>query len=611
MKRTGPRIGPLPLIVGITGHRDLSEAARAPAEKAVRSLLTTLRATYPHTPVHVMSGAAEGADQLACQVALDMGLPVIVTLPMPLDDYATTMSDDAARAGLSSIVDRAVLTVTLPPPLAGAPEGVPSVTAYEQLGLYLARISHILVALWDGVPHSGEAHRGGSAHVVAMRMTPEAAPDVAVSSPLHPAGLDELDMTDPGPTLRLGVSRADHPNDGSLGRLFDARETDGAALTDIAATVTVDSLARLDQANRRLAMRGRAKTRRIDQGAASLIPDGRMQAEPTARRAALDVLRRARATAALGAARYQTRTYRVHAGLVAALPAAVLTFEVYSHLYQDITALSAYLAIVAGAFLFHYGVSARLEWQAWYQDLRALAEALRVQAFWGLAGIPTPVSECYLRKHRADLAWIRDAVRGLSPWGLSAAVSGPPRVEAVTDLWVRKQATFFGGADGHGGAAHREQGRTRRFDRLTTIAYLSGLGVGLALLAWELYPLVAAHGADGAHAAHGADAADAHSGHGGHGLGFGLAVTLMGLAPAFAGAFSVYAEKRAFMDHAHQYHRMGAVFRRALAILTGPRGQDTDRAQRVLRELGREALGENGDWLLAHRDRPIEPIKGG
>ncbi|WP_143027260.1 hypothetical protein [Rhodospira trueperi] len=85
----------------------------------------------------------------------------------------------------------------------------------------------------------------------------------------------------------------------------------------------------------------------------------------------------------------------------------------------------------------------------------------------------------------------------------------------------------------------------------------------------------------------------------------------MGLLLPPAGAVSVYAEKRAFKDHAHQSHRMGAVFRRAVVILTGPTGQDEVRDQRVLRDIGREALGENGDWLLAHRDRPIEPIKGG
>jgi hypothetical protein len=33
---------------------------------------------------------------------------------------------------------------------------------------------------------------------------------------------------------------------------------------------------------------------------------------------------------------------------------------------------------------------------------------------------------------------------------------------------------------------------------------------------------------------------------------------------------------------------------------------DLSEAQTLLRELGREALAENGDWVLLHRQRPLE-----
>ncbi len=34
--------------------------------------------------------------------------------------------------------------------------------------------------------------------------------------------------------------------------------------------------------------------------------------------------------------------------------------------------------------------------------------------------------------------------------------------------------------------------------------------------------------------------------------------------------------------------------------------QDT-RARELLFEIGKEALNENGDWLLLHRERPVQP----
>ena len=35
-----------------------------------------------------------------------------------------------------------------------------------------------------------------------------------------------------------------------------------------------------------------------------------------------------------------------------------------------------------------------------------------------------------------------------------------------------------------------------------------------------------------------------------------------------------------------------------------------DAADELLRELGKEALIENGDWVLLHRERPIDIPKG-
>ena len=38
---------------------------------------------------------------------------------------------------------------------------------------------------------------------------------------------------------------------------------------------------------------------------------------------------------------------------------------------------------------------------------------------------------------------------------------------------------------------------------------------------------------------------------------------------------------------------------------------DSSGTQELVRELGKEALRENGDWLLMHRERPMKvPISG-
>ena len=82
------------------------------------------------------------------------------------------------------------------------------------------------------------------------------------------------------------------------------------------------------------------------------------------------------------------------------------------------------------------------------------------------------------------------------------------------------------------------------------------------------------------------------------------------LAPVFAGLLIGYVEKRAHNDHAKQYERMSILFSNAYLHLQDLiQAKDFVRARRLLGELGREALAENGDWVLIHRDRPIEVPK--
>jgi hypothetical protein len=49
-----------------------------------------------------------------------------------------------------------------------------------------------------------------------------------------------------------------------------------------------------------------------------------------------------------------------------------------------------------------------------HQDYRVLAEGLRVQHFWVAAGLNYCASDFYLRRHRDDLDWIRQAIRAAS-----------------------------------------------------------------------------------------------------------------------------------------------------------------------------------------------------
>ena len=63
---------------------------------------------------------------------------------------------------------------------------------------------------------------------------------------------------------------------------------------------------------------------------------------------------------------------------------------------------------------------------------------------------------------------------------------------------------------------------------------------------------------------------------------------------------------RSYWPHAHAYALMRRMFRRAASFMNTADAPD-DLFQDIVRELGREALSENAEWLGEHRNRKIEP----
>ena len=68
----------LPLVIGVTGHRDLRDQDVAKIEQQVAAVIAELRRDYlgseGETPIIVLSALAEGADRLVARVAIAHGV---------------------------------------------------------------------------------------------------------------------------------------------------------------------------------------------------------------------------------------------------------------------------------------------------------------------------------------------------------------------------------------------------------------------------------------------------------------------------------------------------------------------------------------------------------
>src|SRR5690348_12903338 len=84
----------IPLVLGVTAHRDLNPADIEVLREAVKNIIQKFRDDYSDTPVIVLSALAEGGDCLCAKAALDFfpDIEVVAALPFPPEIYRTTSS---------------------------------------------------------------------------------------------------------------------------------------------------------------------------------------------------------------------------------------------------------------------------------------------------------------------------------------------------------------------------------------------------------------------------------------------------------------------------------------------------------------------------------------
>ena len=202
------KLGPLPLVVGITGHRDLCDEDVGPLEDQVRSLLQETQRCYPHTPLLLLSSLAEGAERLAARVGLAMGLRLMVPLPMRRDVYQAGFSSPSSRQEFQDLLCRAERWFELLPAPGNEAHDLASAGEAREhqcasAGAYIALHSQILIALWDGVDVSKSNTPGGTAQVVRFRLN-------GVPAPYAPTrGL--LEDAEKGPLIHIITPRRSNP----------------------------------------------------------------------------------------------------------------------------------------------------------------------------------------------------------------------------------------------------------------------------------------------------------------------------------------------------------------------------------------------------------------
>ena len=564
----------VPLVVAVTGHRDLVPGELPGLRERVRAFLGSLRSQYPDRDLAVMTPLAEGADRLVAEVAFDLGLPITVILPMPAQLYVEDFETAESRAHFEHL--RAAATDVFELPLTAGntrhsirEHGPDRARQYAQLGVFLSAHCHILLALWDG---KGSDDLGGTAQVVRFHqddIMPGYTPKAAASR-LSLAD-DESDLV-----YHIACSRnrpGGAPAEGlrPLECAWYTRDEAGPRSSELPPRYR----AIFDRTNE-FNLDVRAHADAIVRGGWPLLAPERAAELPPGLRD-IDELFTAADWLAIHFQQLTMRTLR-------ATHVFVLLIGITYVSYTDVTSNRLLLFALLGQMLFAGAVgwfAARGDWHRKYLDYRTLAEGLRVQFYWAAAGVTSGnvskfAHDNFLQMQDPDLGWIRNVMRVA---GTECDVA-PTQTEAGLRLaledWIgdgtRGQLGYFRRKTAERLERNRATERAGRFGLVASAATLLVLFfVGVGIPESARAPLV----------------------------------YLVGCVLLAIGVRRAYAAATAEFELIKQYEFMTRIFGNARRRVDA--ADDDDERRRVLKVLGDAALEEHAEWILMHRQRSIDP----
>ncbi len=598
----------IPLVIGVTGHRDICEEELRQAKEAVRSEIKKLATLCPHTPVVMLSSLAKGADQICAQVALEEKIGLTAVLPMDMNEYSKTFEgpdlDEFKRlVGLAE-------SVFVAPFEEEEREG--NDFLYRQAGIYVAHHCHILFALWNGT----KASRGGCGtnEIVDIMLhgntnvRDEGGFTADKGCVLHIPVRREKTMSEEG----MKASEGTEPQDG-----LKPVEEEKAVPSDVKFLGDEDCfreiLKRTDEFNRdskkcivhdkqKKGEGGSEKTNETGSaGKNAYSADKNLQG-------VYDLADRLSLKGARG--------YKFSIALIAVMATLLTT----SFLLYD-EANMHYLIILCGVMIAGvYAVNAsdrRHGFHRKYLQYRILAEGLRVQKALNSAGVYAQVFEMMPWAIQMDTPWIVRAIAAVNLVPMQAVAEGkenpahaasavdadPAQAESADDAghaqaesagnisgfpgmtpyetgekhshlqWIKEQMEY------HEGVVKTAAAKAKHNDRIVRTAIGITIFVYMAALLFEIFVA----GLFTGDSLMDPDKAE-------------LVRTVIKLCTGSLSAMSLFAGsyygKLSLEERANDSRRMAALYREALE--REERGLETDR---LCRTLAREELNENGRWF--------------
>jgi hypothetical protein len=542
----------IPITVGVVGHLDAITTEEHKSQ--IENLFKDLASAYPNSPIYLFSSIAEGADRFVANILLGLKkrkdyterFELIVPTPFEPEEYKNDFDDNSDKE-FDSLVNQAKRSFCI------CPQGkkIDRPQQYLKTGKFVADSSLILIALWDGE----EGKKGGTADIVKYKRTGDD-DNVAEST-------FEYD----GTVYVLPCARSGSNDKGLKKRNEEVELSLELVLQDTSIRETLEKIEEINSDS--------LKTDQSDfvRSQSYLFYDPE---KPDASQksilnwyAIFDVL----------SIRFQKRDMRTAVWLFVIGLFLVITLEVYTNLWLDNIALGFAMLLIIFAIIVYFNSRLKKNHKKYLYN-RTLAEALRIQFCWNIAGINKNVSDYILRIHRKEFTWIKHILS--SVYGVTYTRSSIED-SAISDLrknWIKNQADFFESS------IKKMTRKLARYHLVSNISFIIAFALLISIFFLE-------------------DFYDANN-------LLSLVIVVIGTLLGFFAMIKAFIKMKGYDQLLNQYELMNVIYQRAEAkiIEINASVQDINEQHSYLKALffiiGKEALIENGNWYLIFKEKEPE-----
>jgi hypothetical protein len=540
----------IPITIGIIGHLDAITTREHKLQ--ISQLFKDLAITYPNSPVYLFSSIAEGADRFVANIFLDLKrnheeykerFELIIPLPFEEEEYKKDFNEKSDKE-FDDLLKQAKRKFYIDS------NGKKSDRDqhYLETGKFVADSSLILLALWDGQ----EGNKGGTADIVKYKRTGDDS-NIAKSTFEYAGSVFVLPCNRNTNTRQIPT--------------IQKQDIELSLETVLKDSSIKEALEKIEEINTD-ALKISRKTQTRSQSFLITNPENLEATQKSILNtySILDVL----------SLRFHKKYMQTVIWLFVIGFFLVVSLAIYTNLWLKNSVLAiAVLLIVLAGIIYHFSRITKDHSKYLYN--RTLAEALRVQFYWNIAGINHKVSDYILRIHRRELIWIEHILSsfyGITYYKKSFTSAA---IEDLTANWVKNQADFFESS------IRRMTQKLTQYHLISNVSFIAAFVLLLSIFFLEQYYVINNY------------------------MNY-LQVVIGTLLSIFA-LIRAFIQIKGYDQLLNQYELMNVLYQKAETKINQISSslQKSDEQKAYLKELffiiGKEALIENGNWYLILKEK--------